>query len=86
MKHFFDIGTLIISVIDVNDDPPTFPAPWSAENPTIAISVLEEQPVGAIVYTFVAIDDDSSIDGYAIIPDDTFFEIDAVSGNLAIIN
>ncbi|PNF35261.1 hypothetical protein B7P43_G04794, partial [Cryptotermes secundus] len=73
-------GILVVTIIDVNDFPPTFARPWTAENPRYMLDILEEQPIGTIVDTFVASDVDSNIAAYAIDPASEYFEINNVTG------
>lgn len=71
----------MVTIIDVNDVPPVFEAPWTKENPYYTISVFEEQPAGSIVGKFIATDD-SGIDHYEIIPNNPFIEVNQTTGNL----
>jgi hypothetical protein len=80
LHYFFIIGILVITIIDVNDFPPTFARPWTAENPRYMLDIPEEQPVGTIVDTFVASDVDSNIAAYAINPASEYFEINNITG------
>ncbi|GFG39325.1 hypothetical protein Cfor_05830, partial [Coptotermes formosanus] len=73
-------GILVITIIDVNDFPPTFASPWTKENPHYMLEIPEEQPVGSIVDTFVASDVDSNIAAYAIEPASEYFEISNATG------
>ena len=68
-------GTLIVTIVDVNDFPPMFQAPWSEENPYITINVNEEQSVGSVVHTFIATDQDSNIEKFRIKPKNEFFNV-----------
>ena len=77
-------GTLIITIIDVNDFAPEFPAPWSPENNYITITVKEEKPVGSEVYRFIASDKDSNIARYEIKPRNRFFDVEKGSGKLIV--
>lgn len=70
----------MITIVDLNDFPPTFPPPWSPDHPELHISVMEEQPIGSVVASFVATDPDSNIASYAIEPENPFFAIDKLSG------
>lgn len=74
-------GMLIITITDVNDSPPIFLPPWTPNNPTYSISIKEEQPVGTIIGTYSAIDEDSDIAQYTIFPENEFFEINNGTGN-----
>ncbi|KAJ1523428.1 hypothetical protein ONE63_001290 [Megalurothrips usitatus] len=73
-------GTLVVNIIDVNDFPPMFSKPWTREDPRYKADLIEEQPVGTIVGTFTATDEDSNIQGYAIVPPSAYFEINNVTG------
>jgi hypothetical protein len=73
-------GILVITIIDVNDFPPTFSKPWTKENPHYTLDILEEQPIGSLVYTFIASDVDSNIAAYAIEPVSEYFEINNATG------
>ncbi|XP_030375900.1 cadherin-87A [Scaptodrosophila lebanonensis] len=72
-------GLLIIQIIDVNDKPPKFNAPWSPEQPIIKLQMVEEQPVGSILGTLQASDEDSSIGEFNISAND-YFAINHTSG------
>ncbi|XP_074114366.1 cadherin 87A [Cotesia typhae] len=74
------IGTLVVTIIDVNHEAPEFLKPWTRENPQYIIEMQEEQPTGAIVGAFTATDADSNIAGYAIEPPSSYFNIDNVTG------
>lgn len=73
-------GTLIITIIDVNDYPPEFLKPWTVSNPRYNVEILEEQPPGILVGTFTATDQDSNNVWYAIEPPNDFFEINNITG------
>jgi hypothetical protein len=77
-------GLLIITITDVNDSPPVFSAPWTPENPVYNLELKEEQPVGTIVSTYRAIDEDSDIAGYAILPENEYFQINNGTGIIQI--
>lgn len=55
------LGNLVITIVDVNDFPPVFPAPWSPNSPTIQVKVAEELPRGSLLTTITASDVDSNI-------------------------
>ncbi|XP_018562347.1 cadherin-87A [Anoplophora glabripennis] len=73
-------GLLVITIGDVNDSPPMFLPPWTAENPIYYLELKEEQPVGTIVATYKAIDEDSDIAGYSIMPESEYFQINNGTG------
>lgn len=85
MHYLFIAGMLVITIIDVNDFPPTFAKPWTKENPHYVLDIPEEQPVGSIAYTFVASDVDSNIAAYAIDPASEYFEINNATGKYELI-
>jgi len=72
----------MVTIIDVNDIPPIFKLPWTKENPYYKITSLEEQPVGSVIGTFIATDD-SGIDHYDIIPNNSYIDVNQTTGNLA---
>ncbi|KAG8232453.1 hypothetical protein J437_LFUL012377, partial [Ladona fulva] len=73
-------GTLVVTVVDVNDSPPTFPPPWTPENPVLApVSLQEELTVGSVVASYEATDQDSKISHYALEPESEYFEIDRIT-------
>ncbi|XP_055857461.1 cadherin-87A isoform X2 [Episyrphus balteatus] len=72
-------GLLIISIIDVNEIPPKFNLPWTPENPIIKLQMVEEQPIGSVLTTLQAIDEDSTIGEYSISPN-PYFEINRTTG------
>lgn len=76
------LGTLVITIVDVNDFPPKFAAPWTPENPNFSLIILEEQPVGSIVATYTATDIDSNIAEYVLDPEHDYFEIDNLTGKI----
>ncbi|XP_012135516.1 cadherin 87A isoform X2 [Megachile rotundata] len=73
-------GTLVVTIIDVNHLAPEFLKPWTRENPRYLIEMQEEQPTGAVVGAFTAVDADNTIAGYAIVPPSPYFSIDNVTG------
>ncbi|XP_067010919.2 cadherin-87A [Anabrus simplex] len=75
-------GILVITIIDVNDYPPMFAKPWTPEFPHYTVEMLEEQPVGTVVGTFVATDQDSKIAGYTLEPESDFFDINNATGTV----
>ncbi|KAG8178249.1 hypothetical protein JTE90_000350 [Oedothorax gibbosus] len=77
-------GTLVVTIIDLNDYPPSFPRPWTPENPEIHINAMEEQPKGSVVSTLVATDPDSNIAEYRIEPENEYFHIDNTSGVISV--
>ncbi|XP_030572028.1 cadherin-87A [Drosophila novamexicana] len=72
-------GLLIIQIIDVNKIPPRFNAPWSQEQPVIKLQMVEEQPVGTMLTTLQASDEDSSIGEFNITSND-YFAINQTTG------
>ncbi|XP_026808223.1 cadherin-87A [Rhopalosiphum maidis] len=72
-------GTLMVTIIDINDIPPVFSPPWTKENPYYTISCPEEQPIGTVIEKFIATDD-SGIDHYDIIPKSSYIDINRTSG------
>ncbi|KAG1695314.1 Cadherin-87A [Nymphon striatum] len=77
-------GRLVVTIIDVNDHPPIFSPPWTETTPETNFSIVEEQTVGNVVYTFAATDADSNIDIYKIQPPNKYFNIDNTSGVLMV--
>ncbi|XP_056642220.1 cadherin-87A isoform X2 [Diorhabda sublineata] len=73
-------GLLIVTIGDVNDSPPMFLPPWTRENPSYYLELKEEQPIGTIVATYKAIDEDSDIAGYIIQPESEYFQINNGTG------
>lgn len=74
------LGLLVVSIGDVNDSPPTFLPPWTLEHPIYYLELKEEQPVGTIVSTYKAIDEDGDIAGYIIHPENEYFKINNGTG------
>ncbi|ALC46335.1 Cad87A [Drosophila busckii] len=72
-------GLLIIQIIDVNKIPPRFNAPWTPAQPLIKLQMVEEQPVGTVLTTLQASDEDSSI-GEFNISVNNYFAINATTG------
>ncbi|XP_063226687.1 cadherin-87A isoform X2 [Bacillus rossius redtenbacheri] len=73
-------GILVVTIVDVNDFAPVFAKPWTSEDPSYTIDVVENQPPGTILDTFTATDADSNIEYYAIEPESDYFEIHNASG------
>nr|XP_040218321.2 cadherin-87A isoform X1 [Anopheles coluzzii]XP_049463650.1 cadherin-87A isoform X1 [Anopheles coluzzii]XP_049463651.1 cadherin-87A isoform X1 [Anopheles coluzzii]XP_049463652.1 cadherin-87A isoform X1 [Anopheles coluzzii]XP_049463653.1 cadherin-87A isoform X1 [Anopheles coluzzii]XP_049463654.1 cadherin-87A isoform X1 [Anopheles coluzzii] len=74
-------GLLIITITDVNEEPPLFAPPWTPENPHYHYQVVEEQPIGTILTTVQATDADSTIAEYRM-TESSFFEIHNTTGLL----
>ncbi|XP_055623372.1 cadherin-87A [Toxorhynchites rutilus septentrionalis] len=72
-------GLLIITIIDVNEEPPLFMPPWTPEMPRYRFEVLEEQPLGTILTTMQATDADSTVAEYRM-TDNSYFEINNTTG------
>ncbi|KAH1027486.1 hypothetical protein HUJ05_000983 [Dendroctonus ponderosae] len=68
-------GLLVVTIQDVNDSPPSFVPPWTVENPVYFLEIKEELPVGTIVGSYKAFDENSDIAGYAIWPESEYFSI-----------
>ncbi|XP_054711474.1 cadherin-87A-like [Uloborus diversus] len=79
-------GTLVVTIIDLNDYPPAFPRPWTPETPEVHINAMEEQPRGSVVATLIATDADSNIAQYLIEPENEYFHIDNISGVISVKN
>uniref|UniRef100_A0A1A9VG57 Cadherin domain-containing protein n=1 Tax=Glossina austeni TaxID=7395 RepID=A0A1A9VG57_GLOAU len=77
-------GLLIIQIIDVNEIAPKFNLPWTIENPVIKLQMSEEQPVGSVLTTLQASDDDSTIGDYDI-SENPYFEINKSTGVITLI-
>lgn len=73
-------GTLVITIVDVNDFAPRFLPPWTPEKPNYSLTILEEQSIGSVVATYSATDVDSNIAEYVIDPENDYFEIDKTTG------
>ncbi|XP_076275389.1 cadherin 87A isoform X2 [Rhynchophorus ferrugineus] len=73
-------GLLVITILDVNDSPPNFVPPWTVEHPIYFLEIKEELPVGTIVSTYKAFDEDSDIAGYTIYPENEYFQINNGTG------
>jgi len=77
-------GYLVITITDYNDHPPTFGGAWSPEHPEMSISIPEEQPVGTVLLTLLATDQDSDISHYEIHPPSPYFAIGNTTGVISI--
>lgn len=73
-------GTLVISIVLSNKYPPVFQYSKMHRNQSSFVQVLEEQPIGTVLDTYVATDVDSSIARYEIIPENTYFEVENTTG------
>ncbi|XP_026684428.1 cadherin-87A-like, partial [Diaphorina citri] len=78
------MGTLIISIIDVNDIPPEFEPPWTRDEPNYLLEVEEEQPIGSLLGKFTALDKDSSIALYVLEQDGDLFSVNNITGEVFI--
>ena len=74
------LGTLVVTIVDVNDVPPTFAAPWTLDNPNILFEIPEGQPIGSIAYTFKAEDEDSNIAGFILGNETDYFTLNNATG------
>ncbi|XP_055585161.1 cadherin-87A [Uranotaenia lowii] len=72
-------GLLIITIIDVNEEPPLFVPPWRPDAPRYRFQIQEEQPIGTILTTMQATDADSTVAEYRM-TDNGYFEIDNTTG------
>lgn len=56
-----------------------FSLPWTIDNPVIKVQMVEEQPVGTVLTTLQAYDEDSTIGEYDISPNE-YFDINKSTG------
>jgi len=75
-------GTLLVSILDVNDVAPSFSFPWTKQHPYYVEQMQEELPIGSVLGTFTASDPDSDIHHYAIEPEDEYFVVNETTGTL----
>ncbi|XP_065199853.1 cadherin-87A [Planococcus citri] len=75
-------GTLMVTILDVNDIPPTFEKPWTKENPYYVTQIQEGLPANTILGTFTARDNDSDIDHFAIEPESEYFDVNRTTGTV----
>ncbi|CAH1126852.1 unnamed protein product [Ceutorhynchus assimilis] len=73
-------GLLVVTIQDINDSPPNFVPPWTVDRPLYSLEIKEELPVGTIVATYKAFDEDSDIESYAISPESEYFQINRGTG------
>ncbi|KAK8407296.1 hypothetical protein O3P69_002092 [Scylla paramamosain] len=73
-------GSLVITIVDVNDFPPIFPPPWSPDSPILLVKVAEELPLGSLLTTITASDVDSNIGGYSLSEPSEHFGLDNATG------
>ncbi|KAJ0177573.1 hypothetical protein K1T71_006446 [Dendrolimus kikuchii] len=67
-------GDLIITIVDVNRHAPVF------SEPSYLLKVVEEQPIGSVLDTFVVTDRETPISSIVIHPPNPYFQIDNVTG------
>uniref|UniRef100_A0A8D8JF25 Cadherin-87A n=1 Tax=Culex pipiens TaxID=7175 RepID=A0A8D8JF25_CULPI len=72
-------GLLIITIIDVNEEPPLFAPPWTPAEPRYRFQEMEEEPIGTILATLQATDADSTVAEYRM-TDNSYFEINNTTG------
>lgn len=77
-------GTLMVTILDVNDIPPSFYPPWTNKNPYYVENMQEELPVGSILGTYTASDPDSELIHYAIEPDSDYFMVNETTGTVSL--
>lgn len=70
----------MVTILDVNDIPPSFYPPWTNKNPYYVENMQEELPVGSILGTYTASDPDSELIHYAIEPDSDYFMVNETTG------
>lgn len=81
LKSGFPSGTLVVTIVGVNDRAPLFASPWTPESPRLRVQLPEEAPAGTLVGTFEATDPDSaSVARYELDPPSEFFTIDNETG------
>lgn len=72
-------GVLIISVVQSNEEAPSFAEPWSPDSPKYTYKIIEEQPIGFQLTQLHADDKESSIAYYDLDVND-YFEINKTTG------
>ena len=81
-NNHFNICSVIVNIIDVNNNPPIF------LRPSTTIEIYRNTPVGSIIYQAVAVDEDTgslAVPQYSLTGSSNF-EIDTVTGFVSIVN
>ena len=78
----YSIGTLTVTILDINDTPPKFDLPWTKEHPYYVTQIQEELPANTVLGTFKASDEDSDIDHFAIEPESEYFDVNRTTGSI----
>ncbi|KAK4292814.1 hypothetical protein Pmani_034453 [Petrolisthes manimaculis] len=74
------LGSLVITIMDVNDFPPTFSPPWTPDRPYTHVKVSEGLAPGSLLTTITASDVDSNIAGYWLLEPSDHFDLDNATG------
>lgn len=74
-------GLIVITIVEVNNQPPIFALPWTPENPVIDVNVREGQAPGSYILTLVASDPADGVDHYLMLSNPSgFFDISEKTG------
>ena len=77
----FEICSVTINILDVNNSPPRF------AQPSMMIEIYRNTPVGSTIFQAVAVDQDKgslAVTGYSLTESSNFFEIDSITGYVSV--
>ena len=77
----FEICSVTINILDVNNSPPRF------AQPSVMIEIYRNTPVGSTIFQAVAVDQDKgslAVTSYSLTTNSNFFEIDSITGFVSI--
>src|SRR5688572_19632994 len=81
----FFAGILVVTILDVNDFPPSFAYPWHPTRPFINLTVEENKPEGTVLTKILASDPDGSAIFFDIEPPNEYFAIDKKLGEYTVL-
>ena len=71
--------TLLVSVLNANDNPPLFPSE------TVSIIIPEDTSVDSVIFTATATDEDDDSISYQLLADIDLFSVNPLTGNITVV-